>query len=152
MARRQNMKAEHSARLIHATLSMVDENGLTLAEILSETNLTRGQFHRGHELLKDTLNRRGTPLNCQRGTDGKYRYSIPLPINSKQSSDYELRRQAVIAQTSLRRLHEHALAAKTHHPQDQDTFDLLARTANKTRQSITNALVKLGWDGDNGAA
>lgn len=147
MARGQIMKSEHSARLIHATLSMADENGLTLREILEGTGLTRGQFHRGHELLKDTLNKRGTPLNCQRGTDGQYRYSIPLPINAKQSSDYELRRQAIIAQTSLRRLHLHALAARDHHPQAQETFELLARTANKTRQTITSVLVKLGWEG-----
>lgn len=146
MARGSYMKAEHSARLIHATLSMADENGLTLNEILDETDLTRSQFHTGHNLLKDTLNKRGTPLNCQRGADGLHRYSIPLPINAKQSSDYELRRQATIAQTSLRRLHLHALAARDHHPQAQETFELLARTANKTRQTITSVLAKLGWE------
>jgi hypothetical protein len=136
--RAKRLTVDATATMIHSTLAMASSEGLTMPEILGATGLSRSQFLHGWPLLKDTLAERGTPINVSK--KAPYRYSIPKPIEDAESREYELRRAAILADTSLQRLQIHAAAARDHHPHERDRFDAMANAANKARRAIHRAV------------
>ncbi len=145
MSKTNYMKREQVAQMIHSKIATADpDDGPTKKEICKALGIRPSQFDNGYELLKETMDARGTPINVTHRHP--YRYSIPRPVNGAETIDHNMWRQAIIARTSLRRLLIHTTAGKDYHPNHTAELELLAGAANRAIKTINRVLAQLGVD------